>query len=105
VTSLTKRRDTASLRGGADAAQAIEVSDRADSVVHCEFCGAPICGVGSALSVYFFRSAVAAHVRTCPQIPPEFTGNVVAVYADMLLERIFARAAAGLATPNAAGHA
>jgi hypothetical protein len=57
------------------------------------------------LSVYFFRSAVAAHVRTCPQIPPEFTGNVVAVYADMLLERILARAAAGLATTNAAGHA
>ncbi len=60
---------------------------RATDTVKCEFCGAQICEFFADVDASrFIRSAIMSHFAYCRDRAPDFSGQVLLVYADILVE-------------------
>jgi hypothetical protein len=63
------------------------MATRATDVITCEFCGGQICEFFKDVDAsQFIRSAVVSHFAYCRQRSPDFVGDVVIVYAGLLVE-------------------
>ncbi len=55
--------------------------------IACEFCGGEMCEFfGDVDASRLIRAAVVSHFSHCPSRPAEFSGRVLIVYADVLVE-------------------
>lgn len=53
----------------------------------CEFCGGEMCDFFADVDASrLIRAAVVSHFSHCPARPAEFSGRVLIVYADVLVE-------------------
>ncbi len=63
------------------------MASRATDAFKCEFCGAQICEFFADVDASrFIRSAIMTHFAYCRERNPDFTGHVLLVYADAVVE-------------------
>lgn len=60
---------------------------RGNDSIKCEFCGGQICEFFKDVDASrFIRAAVMSHFAYCRERPPDFAGDVLIAYADLLVE-------------------